>query len=96
MLSYGKLPIFLAGDALHTKDYPQNRSPTKAIPTNSTPWELWYSRQTNLFYFKSFRCKADVLISKEQSKQLDSHSHETIFSSYSEEVRAYCLITIQT
>ena len=42
MLSYAKLPKIFWGEALYTANYLQNRSPTKAISNNLTPFELWY------------------------------------------------------
>ena len=40
MLSYSKLPKIFWGEALHTTNYLQNRSPTKAIIENKTPFEM--------------------------------------------------------
>jgi len=48
MLSYAKLSKIFWGEALYTANYLQNKSPTKAIPTNKIPFELWYSYQPNL------------------------------------------------
>ena len=96
MLSYAKLPKIFWGEALYTANYLQNRSPTKALPINKTPFELWYGYQPNLSYLKVFGCKAHVFIPKEQRRKLDSHSFEAIFLGYSEEVKAYRLMNINT
>ena len=96
MLSYAKLSKIFWGEALYTANYLQNRSPTKAISNNLTPFELWYGRTSNLSYLKIFGCKAHVFIPKEQRRKLDSHSFEAIFLGYSEETKAYRLINTHT
>lgn len=94
MLSHARLSKTFWGEALLTANYLQNRSPTKAILVNKTPFELWFGRQPNLFYLKVFGSKAHVLVQKETRKKLDSHSIETIFLGYSEESKAYQLMNI--
>jgi len=46
MLSYTKLPNIFWGEALHTATYLQNRSPTKSIPSNTTPFEICVEKNT--------------------------------------------------
>lgn len=84
------------GEALHTANYLQNRSPTKVVPANTTPYELWYGRKPNLSFLKIFGSKAHVLIPKELRRKLDSHSYEAIFLGYSEEAKAYRLMNSKT
>ena len=76
MLSYAKLPKALWGEALLTTNYLQNRSPTKAISVNKTPFEIWFGKKPNLSYIKIFGCQAHVLVQRETRKKLDSHSIE--------------------
>lgn len=96
MLSYAKFPNIFWGEALHTANYLQNRSPTKSTPSNTTPFEIWHGRQPNLSYLKIFGCKAYVLVPKEQRRKLDSYSNEAIFLGYSEETKAYRLMNKHT
>lgn len=82
------------GRSPHTTNYLQNRSPTKAISANKTPYELWYGRQPNLSYLKTFGCPAHVFILKDQRQKFDSHSFEAIFLGYSEDTKAYRLLNV--
>jgi len=88
MLSHAKLPKAFWDEAIITAHYLQNRSPTKAILDNKTPFELWFGRQPNLSYLNFFGSKAQVLIPKETRQKLDPHSIEAIFLGYSEESKA--------
>jgi len=45
------------GEAIVTTNYLQNRSPTKAILDNKTPFELWFGQQPNLSYLNFFGSK---------------------------------------
>jgi len=54
MSSYVKLPKVFWGEALLTTNYLQNKSPTKDVTTNRTPYGLYFGRQPNLFYLRVF------------------------------------------
>jgi hypothetical protein len=92
MLSYVKLPKVIWGEALLTTNYLQNKSPTKVVTTNTTPYGLWFGRQPNLSYLRVFGCKTHVFIHKEKRQKLDSLSHECIFLEYNKKSKAYCLM----
>ena len=62
MLSYAKLPKIFWGEALQTANYLQNRSPTKSITTNKTPYEMWFGKPPNLSYLKIFGSTAHILV----------------------------------
>ena len=96
MLTYAKLPKTFWGEALLRATYLQNRSPTKALPGNLTPFEYWFGCTPNLSYLKVFGCKTHVLVPKEKRRKLDSHSLECIFLGYSNESRAYRLMQKDT
>ena len=96
MLTYAKLLKTFSGEALLIATYLQNRSPTKALPGNLTPFEYWFGRTPNLSYLKVFVCTAHVLVPKEKRRKLDSHSLECIFLGYSNESRAYRLMQKDT
>ena len=75
-----------------TANYLQNRSPTKAISVNKTPFEIWFGKQPNLSYIKIFGCQAHVLVQRETRKKLDSHSIEATLLDYCEQSKAYKLL----
>jgi len=95
MLSYANLPKVFWGEALLTANYLQNRSPTKAINVNKTPYEIWFGRQANLSYLNFFGSQAHVLVQKEIRKKLDSHSIPATFLGYYEQSKAYRLLDNQ-
>ena len=96
MLSYAKLPKIFWGEALQIANYLQNRSPTKSITVNKTPYEMWFGKPPNLSYLKIFGSTAHILVQKETRRKLDSHSIEAIFLGYSEESKAYRLMDKQS
>ena len=61
MLSHAQLPKVFWGEAFLT-NYLQDKSPTKSVSQNKTPFELWFHRQPNLSFLRIFGCKAHVLI----------------------------------
>lgn len=95
-LSFAKLPKIFWGEAILTANYLQNRSPTKSISTNQTPFEIWFKRQPNLSYLRIFGSKAYVFVPKDNRQKLDSHSTEAIFLGYDEQSKAYRLMDIKT
>ena len=92
MLSYAKLPKAFWGEALLIANYLQNRSPTKAISVNKTPFEIWFGKQPSLSYIKIFGCQAHVLVQRETRMKLDSHSIEATLLGYCEQLKAYRLL----
>jgi hypothetical protein len=94
MLSYVKLPKVFWGEALLTTDYLQNKSPTKVVTINRTPYGLWFGRQPNLSYLRVFGCKTCVFIHKEKRHKLDSRLNECIFLGYNKKSKVYCLMYI--
>lgn len=89
MLSCTKLPKEFWGEALSTTNYLQNRSPTKAISVDKTPFEIWFGRQPNLSYLRIFGSLAYVLVRKEHTTKLDSPLIEATLLCYSEQSKAY-------
>jgi len=92
MLSYANLPKAFLGEALLIANYLKNRSPTKAISVNKTPFEIWFGRQPNLSYLKIFRSQAHTLVQNETKEKLDPHSIEATFLSYCEQSKSYLFL----
>jgi hypothetical protein len=72
------------GEALLITNYLQNQSPTKVIPNNITPYEIWFGHKSILSHLQIFGCKAYALIHKDKHQKLDFHTIECIFLGYSE------------
>lgn len=58
------------GEAIHTAVYLQNRSPSKALLTAKTPYELWHGHKSNLIHLQVFGCIAFALIEKGRGVRL--------------------------
>ncbi|OAE20030.1 hypothetical protein AXG93_2584s1140 [Marchantia polymorpha subsp. ruderalis] len=52
------------GEAIHTTVYLQNRSPSKALPNDKTPYELWHGQKPDLHHLQVFGCTAFAHIEK--------------------------------
>ena len=69
------------GEAVLTATYLINRSPTKAINLNKTPYELWHNRKPTLNNLKIFGCTA-YIHNKTKRTKFDSKSFKGIFVGY--------------
>jgi hypothetical protein len=61
------------GEAILTANYLQNRTPTKSMDTNKTPYKLWMGYDPDLSHLKKFSYTAYALIQIDHRKKLDSH-----------------------
>lgn len=67
MFSHSGLPHGYRGEAIHTAVYLHNRSPSKALPNDKTPHELWHEKKPDLRHLQVFRCTAFAHIEKVRS-----------------------------
>ena len=79
MLFDSKLSSRYWGEAIQTTNYLQNRTPTKALSPNTTPFEEWFEFPPTLSHLKVFGCTAYALISEEHRHKLESHTLECLF-----------------
>lgn len=70
------------GQAIQTAAYLVNRSPSSAIDTGITPFELWESKKPNISNLRTFDCSAYVHIPKDLRKKMDSKAWKGIFVGY--------------
>lgn len=71
------------GQAVQTAAYLINRSPTSALDSNRTPFELWESRKPDISKLRVFGCRVFTHIPKELRRKLDPKSWQGIFVGYS-------------
>lgn len=70
------------GQAVQTAAYLVNRSPSTAIQSGVTPFELWESKKPNISKLRTFGCSVFVHIPKEHRKKMDSKAWKGIFIGY--------------
>ncbi|OAE21174.1 hypothetical protein AXG93_4012s1040 [Marchantia polymorpha subsp. ruderalis] len=77
------------GEAIHTAVYLQNRSPSKALPNDKTPYELWHGQKPDLRHLQVFGCTAFAHIEKGHQGKIDPKSVECVFLGYSTTAKGY-------
>lgn len=71
------------GQAVQTAAYLLNRSPTCAVQTKKTPFELWEDKKPDVSKLRVFGCSVFVHVPSQLRKKLDSKSWRGIFLGYS-------------
>lgn len=71
------------GQAVQTAAYLVNRSPSSALDSNVTPFELWEGRKPDVSKLRVFGCPMFVHVPKEHHKKLDAKAWKGIFLGYS-------------
>lgn len=66
-------------EAINCAMYLQNRCPTKAIPPNTMPFELWHKRKSNLAHLCVFGTPKFVKIPNLLWIKIDNKMYECIF-----------------
>lgn len=70
------------GQAIQTAAYLVNRSPSSALDSNVTPFELWEGRKPDVSKLRVFGCPMFVHIPKEHRKKLDAKAWKGTFVGY--------------
>ena len=70
------------GEAILTANYLTNRSPTRALMENKTPFEMWFGRKPNLANLVIFGSLAFAHVPKEKRRKLDPRSSKCVFVGY--------------
>lgn len=81
MLSGAKLSKVFWGEAVLTATYLINRTPTKALKQNKTPFELWHNKRPTLKFLKVFGSTAYVH-NKTMKTKFDEKSWKGILVGY--------------
>ena len=69
--SLSELHKELWGEAILVACFLTNRSPTKALHFNKTPYEMWFNKKPNLSRLQIFGSVAYALVPKERRQKLD-------------------------
>nr|PNR28833.1 hypothetical protein PHYPA_027525 [Physcomitrium patens] len=77
------------GEAVTCATYLQNRCPTKAIPPDTTPFELWHKRKPDIAHLRVFGSQCFAKIPDPLRVKLDNKTHECIFLDYSPFSKGY-------
>lgn len=70
------------GQAIQTAAFLSNRSPSNAIASNVTPFELWEGEKPNVSKLRAFGCPVYVHVPKESWKKLDAKAWKGVFLGY--------------
>jgi hypothetical protein len=79
------------GNALAFAAYIKNRSHTKALPNNKTPFEMFFGRIPDLSNLRTFGCKAFTINDNPKRGKLDDRAMEGIFMGYSDKSKGYLI-----
>ena len=88
------LPKKLWAEAVSTACYCQNRAPTKALPDQKTPHEVWNDRKPNISHLRVFGCDAYAL--KDGAGKLDEKAGKFVHVGYIEHRKGYKLYDRET
>ena len=83
-------------EAVASAAYLRNRTPTRALPDGTTPYEKWYGRKPNANNLKVFGCIAYACIPDVQRKKLDDRAKKMRFVGYGRAVKGYRLLDEDT
>lgn len=70
------------GQAIQTAAYLINRSPSNALESDVTPYQLWEGRKPDVSKLRAFGCSVFVHVPKELRKKLDGKSWKGMFVGY--------------
>ncbi|CEG49028.1 retrovirus-related pol polyprotein from transposon tnt 1-94 [Plasmopara halstedii] len=71
-----------------TTNFLRNRYPTRSIPFDKSPYQVWTGRKPVLANLKVFDCHAFVTVPKEKRSKLDARAKLCRFVGYSEHEKA--------
>ena len=94
MIVSAKLPFSLWGEALLTACHMHNRVLSKKI--QSSPYELWNDRKSNLNYFKMWGCIAYFRVSDPKRTKLGLRAIKSVFVGYVVNSKAYRLLDLSS
>jgi transposase InsO family protein len=81
-------------EAIQTAAYLRNRSNTKALPRDQTPYEMLFGRKPDLSHLRVFGCL--VMYKNDKAKKLDERAKPGIMVGYSPVSKGYRIIDQQT
>ncbi|KIL57633.1 hypothetical protein M378DRAFT_16140, partial [Amanita muscaria Koide BX008] len=92
LLKGADLPDSYWGFAVNYATYIINRSPTRTLKNNSTPFEAYTGNKPSVSHLRVFGCKAYVHVPDEKRQKLQAKTLECTHLGYSEHKKAYILV----
>jgi hypothetical protein len=89
MITSARLPLNMWGEAVLTAAYLLNRSVTRALPSNLTPYKVFNGRKPDLSHIQVWGCRCFARIPLELQTKLGVKSRECIFVGYPSGTKAY-------
>nr|PNR27684.1 hypothetical protein PHYPA_029836 [Physcomitrium patens] len=96
MLHEAQLSRSYWGEAVTCAEYIQNRLPTKAIPSHTTPFELWHKKKPDLTHIRVFGSRCYAKIPDPLLVKLDGKTEACIFLDYSPVSKGYKVKLLRT
>ena len=89
LMADANVPLSFWGDAVLTKQYLMNLTPTSTLPENMTPSEAFTGNKPDLSHLRVWGCRCFVQIPCELRSKGRVHSYEAIFVGYEPGVKGY-------
>ena len=88
MLFAKSLPKVLWPEAVAYANYIKNRSPTRALGQNTTPYQVFFKRKPDVSRLEEFETKCWAMVPDQQQSKLDPKAEEHTFVGVSEHAKA--------
>lgn len=88
MLIESGLPIRFWAEAIATANHIKNRTPSKLLG-GKTPYSIWFGRDPNVGYFKTFGCDAYAWNNFKPKRKFDHRGLKGIFVGYHEQSKGF-------
>ena len=96
MLHHKSLPKRLWAEALSTAVYVRNRVTSRSLPSDTTPFHLWFGKAPYLSHMRVFGAQCWYVVPKKKVKKLDARSREALMVGYSSQSKGYKLLDIES
>lgn len=91
MLHHKQVPEAFWAEALSMAVYIRNRMTTRGLPSNVTPYELWYSQKPNVGHLPVFGRRCWYKVVDHKLKWLEDRAAEAVFLGYIDGSNGYKL-----
>ena len=91
MLHDKSLPKKFWAEALATAVYVRNRVTSRSLPSNTTPYHIWFGKAPDLSHMRVFGSQCWYVLPKKDVKKLDARTREALMMGYSSQSKGYKL-----
>ena len=91
MLHHKSLPKHFWAEALATAVYVRNRVTSRSLPSNITPYHLWFGKVPDLSHMRVFGSQCWYVLPKKHVQKLDARTREALMMGYSTQSKGYKL-----